>query len=420
MLGALLLLALALASDPPVLVDDGAWCWFADPRAVAHGGRTHVGWISSEGDVEVGAWDPETRSWEEATLRAGLERDDHDNPALWFDAEGRLHAFYSKHSNSPMWHRRTVAPGDLFAWTEERALELYGDRPGRRTTYPNPVEVPAEGRLYLLWRGDDWKPDLSWSEDGAATWTPARTVVAPAEPDPGNRPYVKVAPAGEAGFHLAFTDGHPRKEPANSIRYLRYEDGAMRRSDGTPLAKLDELPLETGAAEVVHDGSSELGRAWIWDVAEDAEGRPVIVYAALPARDDHRYRYARHDGEGWVTHPITAAGGWFPHTPEGAREGEPHYSGGVVLDHGDPRVVYLSREVDGRFEIERWRTEDGGASWTSEPLTRDSERDQVRPVAVRGPGERGCGERGPRVLWMSLERYRHYTDYRASLRADRR
>ena len=396
--------------DALLLVPDAAWCWFADPRALRSGRATWVGWVDSGGDVCVGKREGE--SWSTATLHPGFEADDHACPALWADAEGRMHVFYSRHNGSGMFERHTLHPGDPSEWTPERVLRLYGERPGRRTTYPNPVAVPSEGRLYLLWRGDDWKPTFSWSEDEGETWVPAQTLVAPVERDPSNRPYVKVAPHGGTGFHLAFTDGHPRLEEKNSIRYLCYEEGRLRRADGTPLASLEECPVDIARTEVVYDGASPGGRAWVWDVAEDGAGRPVIVFSMLPSESEHHYGYARWNGECWDVHPITPAGGWFPQTPPGKVEPEPHYSGGIVLDHTHPEVVYLSRRVGEHFEIERWETSDGGASWSSRPLTRGSSHDQVRPVYVRNarPG-------GLTLLWMEVDRYRHYTDYRTGLRA---
>ena len=96
----------------------------------------------------------------------------------------------------------------------------------------------------------------------------------------------------------------------------------------------------------------------------------------------------------------------------GQREREPHYSGGVVLDHEDVDVVYLSRQVDGVFEVERWRTTDFGKTWSSTAVTEHSAHDNVRPFVVRNHSSSG-----PTVLWMCLDGdYVHYTNYRTSLR----
>ena len=53
---------------------------------------------------------------------------------------------------------------------------------------------------------------------------------------------------------------------------------------------------------------------------------------------------------------------------------QPYYSGGITLDHESPDTVYLSRQVDGVFEIETLRTPDGGTTWSSTAITAASER----------------------------------------------
>ena len=134
-------------------------------------------------------------------------------------------------------------------------------------------------------------------------------------------------------------------------------------------------------------------------------------YSRLPREDSHEYRYAHWNGHRWVDRKIVEAGGWFPETPEGQNEPEPHYSGGVVLDHDAPSFVYLSRPIDGTFQIERWATQDGGDSWSSRRLT-DSAENSVRPVVARGAWSGGTP-----VLWMDNRSYVHYLDYDAKIRA---
>jgi hypothetical protein len=175
-----------------------------------------------------------------------------------------------------------------------------------------------------------------------------------------------------------------------------------------------ELPMMVSEGDMVYDAKKHGARGWVWDVADDERGWPAIAYTALPKEDDHRYRYAKWDGEKWCDGELCRAGKWFPHTAEGKTEGEPHYSGGIVLDHNDPSIVYLSREVNGVFELEKWFTKNNGASWASEAVTENSPYDNVRPVVVRN-----YGKDGPRVLWMNnQDKYVHYSNYRGSLLMD--
>jgi hypothetical protein len=187
------------------------------------------------------------------------------------------------------------------------------------------------------------------------------------------------------------------------------------KADGSRVSSLDSIPFGPRDADVVYDARKTNVRAWVWDVAEDRQGFPVITYARLPERTDHRYHYARWDGSRWHDHEIVPAGKWFPQTPPGEEEREFYYSGGVVLDHGNPSVVFLSRPVNGVFEIERWVTKDLGRTWTSRAVTSGSDNDNVRPFVVlhSQPGN------APNLLWMNNQHYIHYTDYRSSIKMNR-
>jgi len=397
------------------LTSDGAWCWFGDPRAVDYHGkhrRTYLGWVNRRGDVKVGFFDQDTYRIERTTVHERLNADDHASPALVIRPDGRIMVFYTAHSKSkiPMYVALSKRPEDIREWEPRRPITT--NTLGKSGfCYPNPIQLANEKhRLYLFWRGGNFKPTYSTSDDGV-TWTPARTFIAGRAGDRGNRPYCKFATDGKDRFDVAFTTGHPRNEPENAIYYASYRSGVLRRADGTKIKTLDDGPLTYEEVDRVYAGKKH-GRAWIWDVAIDAEGHPVIVYTALPWERAHRYRYARWDGEKWADHEICPAGGWFPKTPRGEREPEPHYSGGVVLDPSRPSVVYLSRPRNGVFEIERWHTSDHGLTWKSESITRGSSRHNVRPVVSRKADQVfDC-----RLFWMYGD-YVHYLNFRTGIRA---
>jgi hypothetical protein len=85
-----------------------------------------------------------------------------------------------------------------------------------------------------------------------------------------------------------------------------------------------------------------------------------------------------------------------------------------VLDHENPSIVYLSRQVNDVFEIERWQTQNGGKDWTSQAITSNSLHNNIRPFAIRNYAESDS----IRVLWMNVDRYIHYTDYQSSIKMD--
>ncbi len=398
--------------------NDGGWCWFSDPRAVSRDGKTFTGWVTEDGSIEAACLDHATRKVTTATLHEKYERDDHNNPSFLFLPDGRLRAFYTKHSRVEEINSRvTKRPGDISEWEPEVTIVPKDANPKRSgITYSNPFMLSEEDNaIYLLWRGRTYKPTMAKSVDGGETWSDAAPVFSMPGLPPGNRPYAKYASNGKDRIHMLFTDGHPRNEATNSVYYVCYRAGAFYKADGTRICGVNELSIRPEQADKIYDATPSGARGWIWEVAFDAKDQPVVVYTRHPSEKDHRYHYARWNGGGWDDSELCAAGDWFPQTPEGKTEPEPHYTSGIALDPKDPSIVYLTRPVDGVRELEKWTTADGGKSWKQEAVTSGSKHDNIRPYVVRDHSADG-----PTVLWQNLsERYVHYTNYRCSIKMDR-
>jgi hypothetical protein len=379
----------------------GAWSWFGDPRAVYYQGRhrrTYVGWVARDGSIELASYDHDSGEQVVTTLKVRLQVDDHDNPSILVRPDGRLMVFWSTHAGPKMWYRRSVRPEDITAWEPERTFPT--NTPGAEGyTYPNPVQLSSErNRIYLFWRGGNFNPSFSTSINGD-TWSPARTLIS----NPAQRPYVKYATNGRNKIAMAWTETHPRNK-RTSVYFAVYRDGALRRAGGSVISTMAHLPIKPTQGQKVYDWRTD-GKAWVHDVALDPAGHPVIVYATFRSRTDHRYRYARWDGKRWIDRELVRAGGSMSVDP-----GEPDYSGGISLDHGDPSTVYLSRSVHGKFRVEVWTTRDGGATWSSRVLSGPSAGNDYRPVSPRG--QRGDSMS---VIWMHGT-YPSFLDFQTGLR----
>jgi hypothetical protein len=360
--------------------------------------------VTSGGSLQIGAYDHRDGEIERITLEEDWGADDHNTGSILVLPDRRLMVFYAQHNGHGLYCRRSMRPEEIGAWEEEVTVTN-----SPRVTYSHPVYLDGEKRIYVFWRGVSWKPTFSTSVDGKH-WTESRVLLQERGRESGDiRPYLKVISDGRASIHFAFTDGHPRNEPENSIYYLRYERGRFTKADGTPVGMMDSLPIRHSSCDLVYDGKATGVRSWVWDIALDADGRPCVAYTRLPEEWDHRYHYARWTGEVWNDREITQAGRWFPQTPQSTVEPEPHYSGGIVLNQSNPSIVYLSRQADSVFEIQKCVTEDLGDSWSLVPVAGQSRELNVRPVFPYG--YTGTGEH---LLWMSGA-YVHYTDYRTRI-----
>lgn len=392
---------------------NGAWCWFSDPRAVYYEGnhsRTYAGWIDNFGDIHVGYYDHLSRKTVTTTIYDDLQVDDHDNPSILIDEEGHLLVFFNSHGGPEgLYFTRSKKSEDISEWEEVRILKLNDptqlEHGTESYTYTNPVKLSAEGgRIFLFWRGVDGKPAYTTSEDNGKSWSEGRILCLPERSYSFRRPYVKVASNGVDVIHIALTDGHPRNESENSIYYMSYCDGAFYTADGQKIREEGTPPHQPREMDVVYDALVTKEKGWIWDMAADQEGNPVLVYSRFPDDQNHLYGYARWEGSSWKNFTLVNSGSWFPETLEGETEREPNYSGGIVLDHEDPSIVYMSVNRDSLFEIEEWRTKNGGKSWSTRAITRGSSKDNIRPFAVQGAGEGNPLQ----ILWMQNTQYLHY------------
>jgi hypothetical protein len=386
----------------------GAWCWFSDPRAIEVDDSTYVGWLSTTGAVVVAeytqqpanAGDPVVSTAKETTDVVGwLYHDDHGSPSLLAEPDGRITVFFSSHNGVYTYYRTTTTPGEITAWgpVEKINSDIKGTK---GVTYTNPNLLPAEdNKLYLFWRDQTYGQAYA-TRTVSGTWSAARPLIV----QRGERPYLKTATNGSDTIGLAYTNGHPRETLAN-IYYAEYRHGWLVHANGSRIKPLSSAPIKPSQGDLVYDAAKTHVSAWVWDIAFDPRSRPVIVYATFPSKDNAQYWYANWTGHRWVSHFMTNAGGSIsPPTIE------QQYSGGITLDHSDTNIVYLSREVDGGFDLERWTTDDGGHDWkhtTVVPATKGV--DNVRPVVPRGWTSGPMG-----VLWLRGD-YGSYTTYKTAI-----
>jgi len=400
--------------------EDGAWCWFSNPRAIYYSEKEIIsGWVKKDGSVEIASLNLESGKSNFNNIFPQLEIDDHDNPAFTVLPDGNIFTMFAWHSKKKGVISNTTTNGsDISSFQENVVFKPKTDAlleqfPRETYTYANPYFLEDENKLFVFGRWIGYKPNLIISSDYGKTWDEQHVVISSEPFDPNNRPYVNYYSDGKSKIHLIFTDGHPRNEDRNSVYYCYYEKGAFWKVDGTKICNLSELPFTVKDASLVYKPSETSGRAWVADVVVKDE-TPVILYSRHPEETDHRYHYAWYNSEtkNWEDYEICRAGKWFPQTQEGKVEREPHYMGNLTFNPSNPNVVYLSREINGRFEIEKAETKDGGKTWETTPITSNSIYDNVRPVVPQYQPKNSKTI----VMWMQNKKYIHYTNFDSSIK----
>jgi hypothetical protein len=416
---------------------DGVWTWFNDERAIAlPNGNLLVGYVRSDGRIAATNYDPRTGDAHESILSGdgAMEVDDHNNPSFTVLPDNRILAVYSRHNPDTFYFwrvSRTPNPRSTADWSEQGVRSA-----SARNTYANTYLLRGENDLiFNFHRAINFNPTLSFSRDLGRSWEdPIHFITAGTG---RQRPYPVYASNKRDRIDLIYTDAHPR-DFDNSIYHLFYRDGAFRRSDGSVLRRLADLPIAHDEGErgtVVYQYSERPwgagqgpddwipgGRGWTWDVAYGPGEHPVAAFqvrrgevAETTWRGDRvYYYYARWTGTEWRKHFIAHAG-----RPLYDRERD--YGGGITIDPQNTNVVYLSsnalRPFDlgslddvplnpgDRYTLYRGETRDGGSTFRWTELTPGATEDNLRPHAIENAGGRTS------VVWFRGT-YNTYTDYR--------
>ncbi|MFD2587198.1 BNR-4 repeat-containing protein [Croceitalea marina] len=394
---------------------DGAWCWFSDPRAILVDSILITGWVNSKGSIIAAKLNTDTKKISKYELYHKLEKDDHNNPVFAVNKDGEVIALYTKHSKKHLYQNLLNSINGPFQFGKTRRLypfskkDLYKYRKPT-ITYANPILL--NNILFNFGRYTGFKPNLMWSDDFGTTWTKSSIFLTRTPYNKSNRPYIKYSSDGNSKIHMVFTDGHPLEEKENSVYYTYFKGGAFFNAKDQQIADLSNIPFEPFKTTSIYKFNKEEGRAWIADISQDSLSNPVILYTKSPAKNNHRYWYSRIVNGKWINKEICKSGKWFPKTKKGKKEKEPYYFGGMTIHPSNPNIIYISKQVNGVFEIERWETKDFGLSWTSSAITKNSKYDNVRPYIPRGLKK----SKEEIVLWMQNKRYRHFTKFKSSIK----
>lgn len=389
----------------------GAYTFYGSPHAVHYASGADKTYLSMVGPTGV----PKIAEYNHATdtmsapvmLKRGLpdyEIDDHGNPNILVRlSDSKLVTWYCKHNDaSHIYQRVSTNAEDASSWAAEANIATgWGLNP---YTYPTPVQLDAEvgDPIYLFFRaytGGNASLYYSVSTDDAATWAaPVQLFV-----NAGEIPYWEIVQNGTDRIDFTITDGHPNHVETNSVYHFYYTGGNIYQSDGTLVGAIGAGPYGPGNVTKVYDGSTT--SAWVWDIAIDGSGNPVIAYVTFPGDTfptvvpDHRYNQARWNGSAWSSAQVCAGGG-------SVYSGQPYYSGGIGINHDDVDTVYVSEDATtGQFEIYKYTSADSGATWTkASTITSGSSLPNIRPVVPLNSSTEIA------VIWM-YGRYTSFTDY---------
>ncbi len=404
---------LAQCYEGNVVTEEGAWCWFADPRALhyenAQGtiNKSYIGYIDVHGSIKATQYDFLTGKRSEVLIRSYFQPDDHNNPTFLVLPDERVMIFYSRHTDEAcFYYRISRTPGDITNLGEEKKIVT-----SHNTTYPSPFILSGDpDHIYLCWRGINWHPTIAKlsmpdaHDDTDFTWGPHQIVQSS-----GARPYAKYLSDGKDKIYLTYTTGHPDNESPNYIYFNHINIHTLQLEDveGTVLSTIANGPFQVNkTAQYVNTYpktvvENSAYRNWVWQVAKDENGNPAIAMVRInEGKTSHDYYYARWTGTEWKKTFLANGGGHF-HQSAGL---EMCYSGGMALDPEQPNHIYCSLPVAGEngkvYEIIKYVVNETDDTVEEVPVTYNSHKNNARPYVLSGSKDSDL-----RLAWMHGDYY---------------
>ncbi|MEY8244927.1 BNR-4 repeat-containing protein [Heminiphilus faecis] len=395
------------------VTDEGAWCWFADPRALHYRNqngtidRSYIGYIDIHGNIKAMQYDFIGKRQDEVLVRSYFQPDDHNNPTFLVLPDERIMVFYSRHTDEPcFYYRVSREPGDITTLGEEKIIKT-----ANNTTYPSPFILSDDpDHIYLCWRGIKWHPTIARlslpDADDNVTVTDGPYQIVQST---GARPYAKYASDGKSRIYLTYTTGHPDNELPDWLYYNTIDINGLLLKDiaGNTLSRIADGPFKVNKSAdyaktyplTLVDAPAD--RNWVWQIVPDKKGNPVIALVRISAdKGSHDYYRAKWTGKKWLKTYLGNGGGHFHQTP-GL---EKCYSAGMAIDDADTDIVYCSMPVRGKqglvYEIIKYTLDDAGRIVSTKQVTRDSRFNNIRPFML--PASEGSPLR---LAWMHGDYY---------------
>lgn len=402
---------------------EGAWCWFADPRAIHYENAdksinaSYLAYIDVHGNVKATQYDFNTGKRTEVLVRSYFQPDDHNNPTFLVLPDERVLIIYSRHTDEPaFYYRVSKRPGDISDLGDEKKIVTASN-----TTYPSPFILSDDlEHFYLCWRGIGWHPTIAKltlpdaNDDVKVEWGPFQMVQST-----GARPYAKYYSNGKDKIYFTYTTGHPDNEQTNWL-YCNVININAQTKNGkvTTNPTLEDITGKTlstianGKFNVnktddyknaypmtVVDATPNI-RDWVWQITLDEKGNPVIPMVKISGdKNTHVYYLAKWTGEKWNVTQLANGGGRFH-----SSNTEYCYSGGEAVDPENPNVLYLSIPTNGDYgkvyEIWKYTVDNEGKVTDKEQITRNSVKNNVRPYVLNNHGDSPIT-----VAWMNGDYY---------------
>lgn len=372
-------------------VQNAAWCWFQDERAVIDTTKEKliIGSANTGSSVDLTIYDLKAKKVDSKKGFGKLEyTDDHNSPGICIAPDGNYVAIWAHHYDKYN-SRYSIYNGS--SWSNEATFNWSNIPGGTNYTiaYSNVYYLSKAKRMFNFARANERAPNFIFSDDNGKTWKFGGQLTTNSSSS-YNKGYYKYWGNGVDRIDMVFTEEHPRDQKT-SIYHGYIQDSTTYNTEGkvadANIYEREKIPTFAAFTKVFAHGTNvngaEMGRCWQSDIMRFNDGTIAILFQAR-ANDkeaDHRNFYARYNGTAWKVTYLGKAGGPM-------YSSEQDYTGLSALCPNDPNRIYISSPYNPgddastakKREIWRGTTGDNGATWKWEAVTSNSSQDNFRPI----------------------------------------
>ena len=131
-----------------VFMQEGGWCWYQDPRAIAHREKLFIGAIrgNENGEAQVGIYDLKARKpIGIVTMHSRFDKDDHNSPVFYAGKNGSVLAVYARHGKDLYHHSRVSGTDNPMQWSDE-SRHLHGSAAEGASSLCRGTQLEGTGR----------------------------------------------------------------------------------------------------------------------------------------------------------------------------------------------------------------------------------------------------------------------------------
>ncbi|SNR31081.1 Por secretion system C-terminal sorting domain-containing protein [Lutibacter agarilyticus] len=410
-----------------IVTNDGVWTWYNDERAAFKNDKLYTSYVRKDGKVALSVNDIKTGAnvGTEVVLSNWTQKDDHNNASILLRNDGKIMAFFSPHIREKNNYYRTSLvnePTQQSDWSAQMSQITTNDSDNKGATYNNAFQLSAEGgKIYNFMRTNNFNPNFKEYTSNGAPIRDGADIILFKNGTGEVRPYVKYTSNNVDRIDFFFTDGHPRVAD-NSLYHCYYKtnidgsQGSIYQTDGTLIATLQNAingtPIDVSQVNKLYlfgsDGTT--ARAWTHSINYDSTGNPVVTYSKQKNISDITYHYAKWNGTQWNNYVVSDAG-------NGLYNGEDDYTGVITTNPYNTNEIFMSSNKNpisgienNRYEIYSAITNDGGSAWNWTEVTKNSDKDNLRPFVPKG-----ITNVNDRVLMWFHGTYTTYSNYQTRI-----